>query len=174
MDINELQNKWSEMNRRLSKLENTISKEKFDKMKTAQEKLVTQYRMFVRMAGIFVFVSLVSWWRMFGGTMGILFAAYFLIAMIMDYILMRKVASIDVAEMPLKEVAERAKSCRRLHHICQIILIPLAVALLGALCYSRTEDIYFLWGCAAGAALGLCLGLMTYFRLMNSYKKLMR
>lgn len=174
MDLSELQNKWSEMNNRLSSLENTIEHDKMDKMKTAQEKLAHQYRMFVIMAAIFIFVSLVSWTKLFGPVMGILFAAFFLLVMIMDFTLMKKVSRIDFAQMSLVEVAESARKCRKFHHVCQLILIPIAILLLGSLCYKQTSDENFLWGCACGAVLGIGMGLAAYSRFMKNYKKLIQ
>lgn len=172
MDINELRNKWAEMGSCSEPLYNTLSPEKMCKKKTAHEKLAAQYRRFVIFAAIFIIVSLTNLWRTFGSLMGILFAAYFLVALILDLIILKKVTRIDIARMTVVEVAVRARACRKAHHICQIILIPAAIALLGALCYSQSADEYFLWCCGAGALLGLCLGVMAYTRFMNNYKKL--
>lgn len=174
MKIDELQQKWAEMNSRLNGMEEGLSRQKFDGMCTAQDKLVRQYRMFAIIGGTFAILSLGAWSRLMGVGVGAMFAAFFLIAMVMDIVLMRKVRGIDIAGMPVGEVARRALACRRLHHICQIVLIPLAILAVGVLCHTWWTDTYLLIGCACGAALGLCLGLRAYRSIMRDYRKLMR
>ena len=174
MDIDELQDKWCEMNSRLSKLENAYTKDIIGKKKTAQEKLVSQYRVFSIISALFIIISLISWWRLFGAAIGVIFAVYFLMTLTMDLTLMKKVAAIDMSGMPVTEVARRAIDCRRLHHIFQIILIPIAVLILGYLCYTNTVNEYFIWGCVAGAAIGIIIGLRIYFRMMSDYKKIIQ
>ena len=172
MDIDELQNKWTQMNSRLSNIESDLQQQKMDKMKTAQERLAMQYRMFAIAGGIFIFASLTGWRHMFGVLQSVLFAAFFAVCMTFDIIIMLRVRAIDIARMPVSEVAERARRCRRLHHISQLVLIPCAMVVLGVLCYSNRHEEYLLWGCLAGMVVGACLGLMAYRRIMANYRKL--
>lgn len=173
MNIDELQRKWAEMNSRLTALENNREQKKIKNMKTAQEKLAAQYRHFA-IAGLlcqlsaFITISHVAnlW-------LALAFAVFFLTAAGMDWWLCRKVSAINVTTMTVSEVAAAARHCRRAHHRCQLVLIPWACILIGLLCYARTDNVFFLWGCATGATIGLCIGLKVYFNMMRQYKNMM-
>ena len=174
METNELQNKWSKMNTQISNIDDVITIEESKKMKTAQERLAAQYKSFIIMGGIFaIFIPLMMYNSIyFPLPMALSFSAYFILAMVMDLILYLKVCAIDFSEMSVVDVAYSAYKCRRLHHICQIILIPCAIALIGITGYQFISEPYILWGMIVGAVIGLCLGLTMYFKMMSNYKTL--
>lgn len=174
MEIDDIQAMWAQMNARLSSIENQVNNEKINKMKTAQEKLAAQYRTFAIIGMTMALTSWLALSRLFDLWIALAFSTYFLMAMAMDWILYRQVRSIDMAEMTLAEVADAARKGRRLHHICQIILIPIAVVLIGYVCSRELDNEYFLWGCAVGAIIGLALGLRAYFQMMDNYKTMIQ
>lgn len=138
-----------------------------DRMNTARDRLLTKYRRLMVLSlacALFVIIGFVP--------MAAAFTPYFLIAAAMDFLLQRKVGAIDPVNMTVAEVASRARECRRLHHIFQLILIPLALILVGLLVMTYIDDDWMLRGVGAGAAIGVAAGLVIYFGIMGQYRRL--
>ena len=102
----------------------------------------------------------------------LLLAGYFFIAGLMDLYLWEGLKTIDVTRMGVTEVARKAVHYRRMHHIFQMILIPLAVVCISLFCISFSNTPAMVTGIVCGCALGLACGLRLYFRIMRNYRVL--
>lgn len=100
------------------------------------------------------------------------FAAYLLICSAIDYYLYRHVQAIDVAEMPVGEVLERAMYCRKRHLQFVAALLPCAFTLLGWMAWCVSGNVYMLAGMATGAVLGLIVGTTVLRRFLADYRDL--
>lgn len=183
-DLESMKQMWNEVNGRLTRLEeqlNTEGRRVFnEKITSAQSNLARRYKRFVILASIMAFIvplTFVSLPEDYGDTplkwvIMVSYMLFFILVAIMDCNLYSGVNSIDPALMPVTEVVERVKKLRRRHHIFQLCLLPMALALiimLGIL-YKGEKEILIAMG--IGAAAGVAIGLPQYFRFMSAYRQM--
>lgn len=101
-------------------------------------------------------------------------ALFFLIAAAMDWILARKVESIDVLTMPANEVITRAMKCKELHIKCIFILLPFVALYLAGLVWLLLENLYLIIAVGVGLVVGLAIGLHELANFMNDYRLIRR
>lgn len=184
-ELTELREMWAELNTRITRLEEETINEgrrvSNQRIKSAQEDLATTYKRFSRVSlccavifpiiygfpGVFQYPTLLY---------HIIVAAasfiFFCTAGIMDLYLTNGVQDIDIATMPVTEVRILAINLKKLHHIFQIILIPMAVVLLGVMCYPVIKQVWI--GMIIGGIIGLSIGITAYLKMMRDYKEIIR
>lgn len=170
---------WLNLSQRLDRIELSLNAntnaEILLSRHTSQDNLIRRYRIFACISAVFSIISLL--WLHRGIVPGplssvipIAMAIYFLCASGMDLWLMCGIKSINISTMTIGEVSRLALHYRRLHHICMMILIPACVIILGMFMYSAIDEPYMLISLAAGALLGLAIGITQYLKFMRDYK----
>lgn len=186
-DLDQLKEMWSDLNRRVERLENQTLEEgrkvASGKITTAREDLASRYKRFMIIGfvmGIFFPSFLIMSPTDFfpDGFMkyvaSALFFSYFITAAIMDSYLYNEVRSMDLAMMTVSQVIHKARTLKRRHHIFMIILIPFAVITLAVFAIPLLDDSFIIAGMITGGVVGLCIGLRQYFRMMRDYRDMMR
>jgi len=186
-DLDQLKEMWSDLNRRVERLENQTLEEgrkvASGKITTAREDLATRYKRFMIIGfvmGVFFPLFLIMSPTDFfpDGTMkyvaSALFFSYFITAAVMDSYLYNEVRSMDLAMMTVSQVIHKARTLKRRHHIFMIILIPFAVITLAVFAIPLLDDPFIIAGMITGGVVGLCIGLRQYFRMMRDYREMMR
>lgn len=186
-DLDQLKEMWSDLNRRVERLENQTLEEgrkvTSGKITTACEDLATRYKRFMIIGfvmGVFFPLFLIMSPTDFfpDGTIkyvaSALFFSYFITAAIMDSYLYNEVRSMDLAMMTVSQVIHKARTLKRRHHIFMIILIPFAVITLAVFAIPLLDDPFIIAGMITGGVVGLCIGLRQYFRMMRDYREMMR
>lgn len=186
-DLDQLKEMWSDLNRRVERLENQTLEEgrkvASGKITTAREDLATRYKRFMIIGfvmGVFFPLFLIMSPTDFfpDGTVkyvaSALFFSYFITAAVMDSYLYNEVRSMDLAMMTVSQVIHKARTLKRRHHIFMIILIPFAVITLAVFAIPLFDDPFIIAGMITGGVVGLCIGLRQYFRMMRDYREMMR
>lgn len=186
-DLDQLKEMWSDLNRRVERLENQTLEEgrkvASGKITTAREDLATRYKRFMIIGfvmGVFFPLFLIMSPTDFfpDGTMkyvaSALFFSYFITAAVVDSYLYNEVRSMDLAMMTVSQVIHKARTLKRRHHIFMIILIPFAVITLAVFAIPLLDDPFIIAGMITGGVVGLCIGLRQYFRMMRDYREMMR
>lgn len=182
MTIDQLKEEWTRTSLRMAELEKT-NMQLTDELRQSKRtpSLVRLKSIYLRMAFISLVMIAIS--PMFfyygfghhllnGVTMPIfLWQALFLISFIGDTTLYFRVKKIDLSSMGVEEVAQRAKSCRKFHLICQAVMIPIAISFLWVLYLDASSDARF--GMFIGGVVGLAVGLHKWLQIMRSYRTLM-
>lgn len=186
-DLDQLKEMWSDLNRRVERLENQTLEEgrkvASGKITTAREDLATRYKRFMIIGFVmgisfplFLIMSPTDFFP--DGTMkyvaSALFFSYFITAAVMDSYLYNEVRSMDLAMMTVSQVIHKARTLKRRHHIFMIILIPFAVITLAVFAIPLLDDPFIIAGMITGGVVGLCIGLRQYFRMMRDYRDMMR
>lgn len=182
MTIEELKYKLNALEERVSLLEReedtAENRELIDtiiykKKRTAVEELSRKYRFFVFIA--LLMVPVVQLNHMFGAPyVRHILCVYFLICALMDISLLCRMKKIRLADMSVSEVARAALSARRLHHLYQLILIPMAVAVVAVLAYYFSFEPMIMWGMSLGALVGGICAWRIYKEMMRNYKTLLK
>lgn len=186
-DLDQLKEMWSDLNRRIERLENQTLEEGIrvtsGKITTACEDLASRYKRFMiigfLMGVVFPVFLIMSPADFFpDGAMkyvsAALFFLYFITAAVMDSYLYNEVKSIDLAMMTVNQVIHKARTLKRRHHIFMIILIPFAVVTLAVFSIPLLNEPFIITGMITGGVVGLCIGLRQYFRMMRDYREMMR
>lgn len=183
-DLLQLKEMWNDLNQRISRLESATMDDGIrvanEKIRTAKDDLASTYKRFSRIAflcaivfpivygnphGIFSYPSL---------TYHILVAIgaflFFITAGVMDTYLHSAVNDINLATMSVTEVRRQAISLKRLHHIFQLILIPLAIGMLFLMMYPILEEVWI--GALLGLIMGVAIGIRLYIKMMADYKEM--
>lgn len=181
MDIDEIKSRWQSLGSSADGGRTSIfSGDKAHNRRgaTALERLVLRYRLMAVMAAmsgvifpVLLFVTGTDIW------LSAAFSVFFLTSAVMDIILQNRVSAIEPTTMTVDDVSRRARSSRHLHHVFQLVLIPLGAALVVWLAMSVAgshEKVYIWAGMAIGAAVGLGIGLTLYFKTMDNYRSLSR
>lgn len=175
MNTDDLEKKWNRLELNLNKLDDknqkTMDALKLNKLKSAQQRLADTYRRFSLVALLLAPTLLLGQLRFLDWKLLLGFAVYFLVASCMDFYLYRGIKGMDLNEMGVDEVAEKARHYKKVHHCCQIVLISMCVPLLAGMFMSQTEE-YFRWGMLCGLVIGLAIGLSLYLKMMKNYKEL--
>ena len=186
-DLDQLKEMWSDLNRRVERLENQTIEEgrkvTSGKITTPREDLATRYKRFMIIGfvmGVFfpLFLKMSPTDFFPDGTMkyvaSALFFSYFITAAVMDSYLYNEVRSMDLAMMTVSQVIHKVRTLKRRRHIFMIILIPFAVITLAVFAIPLLDDPFIIAGMITGGVVGLCIGLRQYFRMMRDYREMMR
>ncbi len=95
---------------------------------------------------------------------------YFLTASMMDRWLYKGISRIDVAIMSVSEVCNLAFYYRKKHLQFIGILLPMAIGFIGTMIWMLSGNIGFIYGAAAGAAIGGALGVRQLMVFMKEYR----
>lgn len=159
----------------------TDSGNKYNRRQTALKSLEQRYKRFSNLGLVFTFVVtsclLSQFYRFnyFGNSwlpiVTIIFAAlYFALASVMDRWLYKGISRIDLSEMSVTEVCRLAFYYRKKHLQFIAILLPMAIALIGAIIWIYSGDVYFIIGIVVGGIIGLLLGTRQFLAFMAEYK----
>lgn len=182
--IEDMKAMWTELNNRVASLEETNRRMAREitagKFKSAQEKLVTKYRMFIIVACVMIIYIGLLVINMPNGVdkyrlpLLIVWSAFFLFEASIDTYLMIKVKEIDVHESSVAEIARRAARNWKIHKIAIAIGLPLAFAAIIMFGLFMDADIYLIYGMIVGGMVGLVIGIrqllsfLKYYRLLQS------
>lgn len=148
-------------------LENIVNHRK----RTALEELSRKYRFFIFLALAMVPITQLN--HILGEAyVRAAFGIYFLVCAIMDMTLLCRIKKIDLTHMSVSEVARAALSARKLHHLYQLILIPLALVVVALMAYSYRTEPGAIWGMVFGGIVGGFYGWRVYKQMMRNYKRL--
>ena len=183
-DLTQLKTMWSELNERLSRLEAATMEDGIrvtnEKIRTAKEDLSSTYKKFSWIAFVCAIVFPIT----YGNPHGIISYPsldyhiwvaigsflYFIMAGVMDTYLCSAVKDMNLATMSVTEVRLQAISLKRLHHIFQLILIPLAIGMLVLMMYPIVAEVWL--GALLGGIIGVAIGIRWYLRMMADYKEM--
>lgn len=172
---------WVMLDERMSRMEKTLSEtldfDKIKRRKTALDRLARRYRRLsaIGLAALgFPILYMVGdivtgEWRI---PVSVYMAVYFIICSIMDHDLYLRIKGIDIEEMTVEEVADKALGCRKRHHIYMMVLIPLAIVFLAMLAMAAENNGAILTGMVIGGVVGLAIGLRQYFNFMRDYREI--
>ena len=180
MDTDELKKIWQQTDARLSALEAqtpNMAQSAIRRRHTVFDNLRNRYRRFIMVAMIMIFVmplyAIKDFWPgEYDTFITVVFMAYFIMVAIMDYTIYRRLGSVDIDTMPVNEVNEIVKCCRRRHHQYMAVLIPIAIFLIGLIIWQSVDESYMLVGIFAGLVFGISVGIMAYRRFMEDYRSL--
>lgn len=180
MDFERMKSDWDAASRNLNAGAQDTMAGSDSRRKTLLDRLARRYRIFIIISCVSMTVFGPMWSSLIhrglnpGSAIGMTVAtvAFFGICATVDSVLYWRIKSIDCATMTVDEVLRRSMSCRKMHLLSILCLLPLAVAMLSyiALCFGT--DIYFICGMIAGAAIGLIIGLNELKKFMDDYKNL--
>ena len=144
------------------------------KRKTALEKLIARYRSFVYLECLclILFPSCMHW--LFNDPNDTLLAMYaiifFITAVVVDYKLAQKLATIDIQQMTVAAVLRTILECRKRHLQSMILLIPMAVGFIGVIAYASINETHLLIGIVVGLVAGLALGIREFRGFLRDYR----
>lgn len=149
---------------------------------TALQQLIERYKRFSRFALIMAGCMPLSFFNILRSNsdaslgqisaISVYIIVYCLIASIMDRWIARGLSTINLAEMPAVEVFRRALFYRKRHFQFMAVLMPMCLILLGWIVWLFSDDEYFLYGVATGAAIGVVIGVIILSRFLREYKEL--
>ncbi|MDE6629031.1 MAG: hypothetical protein K2K36_06635 [Muribaculaceae bacterium] len=146
---------------------------KLEKTRSARQRMLRRYRMIliVAMLGIANGVALqrildIPFWMM------IYFCLFMLLAGVMNFMQMRKLAATDVVSLPVVDAINFIKWFSRMRNYVEMLLIaiglPLVVMLICTI--EHEEDEYLFLGGIAGGIIGAILGVLIDFRFRADLK----
>lgn len=181
-DFKDIKKMWTDMNRRVSTLEEEnkklawqISKNNYE---NSQEKLVKKYSIFILIEILallameiqilknpivvekYRLVNIIYWGVFFGGEI------------IIDFILMLKVKSIDIYNSSVAEIAEKSLQNWKLHKLAVCIGLPVAIGGIILFALLLNVDYYAICGMIVGGIIGLIIGITQLFKFAGYYKQL--
>lgn len=178
MKPEEMKKAWNDTGNSLGNRSQTPDPNIIAAKKTSLDSLRDRYRRFFTIGFIMAAVSFI----MFGHSnmlpeefrlpVSMAFFLYFIIAALMDLWLWKELGRINPVTMTVTEVAGKAMLYRKRHLQFMIVLIPMAITLIGLLCYAFSSEIYFIYGVATGAVLGIIFGIREFRRFMADYRRL--
>lgn len=178
MTDNDFRSAWLAMQSRIDNLEKQCGQNREKEMnynrKTSLDSLADRYRRFAILgiamtlccSGLFNHVVPFGAYRFTPYIM----AAYFLLASVMDWYLMKGIKSIDVNTMSVNKVCSMVKHYKKRHHQFMIVLIPICITILTLFICAFASDRYMVGGVICGAILGLIVGLSQYNKFMSDYR----
>lgn len=186
-DINpeEMKLLWNQLNERITGIEEQLqlcSRKVIDKkLSSSKEQLTAIYRRLFIMGCFFaiLFPSLILTHAMdYPDTVmryyaAGAFAVFFITTAVMDCNQFNSISDMNLNTMSITEVAARARTLKRRHHIYQLILVPLAIVTLTLFTIPLASDRYTIYGIIFGGIVGMALGLRLYLKIMRGYKNLM-
>lgn len=171
---------WAQLEKRVACLENagsnTLSLENLSRRKTALQRLSLRYFRFSRMSLGFIVLPVLYIFdkaiEPFGLrlSLSVFMILFFATASVMDYILYRKINEIRVDSMSVTEVVKASMQCRKYHHRCIMVLMPIALVFVGTMAWIFADNIYILAGIATGFIFGLAIGFRKYLDFMYDYR----
>lgn len=177
MNTEDIEKKWNRLDLNLNQLDDSNQKTmdalRLNKLKSAQQRLAGTYRRFSIVALLLAPALLLGQLRFLDWKLLLGFAVYFLVASCMDFYLYRGIKGMNLNEMGVDAVAEKARHYKKVHHCCQIVLISMCVPLLAGMFMSQTEE-YFRWGILCGLVIGVAIGLSLYIKMMKNYKDMIK
>ncbi len=173
MDLDNIKSQWAQNSSPMRNIDPATRTEAMRRRQTSLDTLERHYRCLATAAPLLAVGTAICLTDLTGNAwMTTAFVFFIVLAGAMDLGLLRRVRRIRPSEMPVGEVAREAAECRHRHHLCQLILIPCALLLIGWLAASMIDEWDVLAGIACGAAVGLTIGLLQYRKMMKAYKKL--
>lgn len=101
------------------------------------------------------------------------FAAFFLVAASMDFWLSNGIATINVYDMSVSEIVNKAMGYRKRHLQFELVLIPMAAILIAELGSFLAKGNAGIWiAIAVGGLVGLSIALRLFFKFMRDYKRI--
>lgn len=174
MDIDKFKQEWQKTS---IKIESDTSKALLVKRATSLDKLTDTYRrfsilVFCCIPGVWSFYSLMerglidrSLWLIW------LWIAIMFVAGVVDRYIYCRLKDIDLSTMSVNTVSHVASSCRRLHLLSQLALVPLVLVFLIFIAIGAKEE-YFRLGMLSGAILGAIIGIYKWLDIMRNYRTL--
>lgn len=175
--MDNLRKDWQDTNVAIRTESNSYDKIINGNRRTALENLAERYRRFSNLALVLILLSF-SW--IFNPTMfpenpqlriavGVSFAIYTLICSIMDRWLFQGIRSINVVSMPVSEVIHKALFYRKRHLQFIAILLPIVLAIIGAMAWSM-NNLYFRLGILFGFIAGTAIGIRQLMAFLADYR----
>lgn len=185
IDINEIEKMkamWRELNNRVTSLEENnkrLAKEiTTNKIKTAREKLMVKYRIFIILACVMIiYIGLMVAYmpntvEKYRVPVFIYCCVFFLFEALVDTYLLSKVKKIDVYNSTIMEIARQSIRNWKIHKIAVFIGFPMAVGAIILLALLMNADSFALSGLCVGALIGFALGIRQLYRFMQYYRQM--
>ena len=171
---------WQELNNRVSHLEeeNKVLMQRVMRSdyKTAQEKLVAKYWMFIIWATFMIIlmtcflllnpfvnetyrIATVIYWDVF-----------FMIEIILDGYLLARIKKLDIYNTPVKEVAKTAAHNWKMHKIGLVVGLPLAFGAIILYALALNANKFTIFGMCVGGCIGALIGTRQLIKFKNYYK----
>ena len=181
-NLEDMKSLWIDLNRRVETLEEENRRMAQDamtsKFKTAQEKLVRKYRMFMGIGIIMIFYiflivtfnpMVVEKYRI--PTM-IYWCLFFAFEAGVDCYLMQKVKEIDIYNSSISEISSQSSHYWKIHKLAIYIGLPMAVGACVLFGLLMDADKFVILGMIFGGVVGLLIGFRQLMKFLQYYKQL--
>lgn len=178
-NLENMKTMWLELNQKVKLLEEEnqkLAREiKSNKYKTAKDKLLRKYSMFICIELIMLIyiyimmlynplvVSQYKWPTL------IYWTAFFLIEASIDFYLRNKISEIDIYNSPIKQITLQAAKNWKIHKLAIAIGIPFAIGAIILLALSLNADRFMIYGMFVGAIVGFFIGLRQLLQFKTYY-----
>lgn len=176
MDINELKNNWNSMSippdYHAGVTDDILSRVERGRVTTLRDRLGNISRMLSQICCVGILLMIPYLHE--SPTLGILAIAFFIFMGVMHFRAYRRVSRLAFSEMTVREailtVANIDRDRIRLRAIGMALGLPLAIYM----CFTFSEVFgdYYLYGCIAGAVVGLGIGLFINRRAVNIIREM--
>lgn len=179
-DFDKMKDMWLELNERISSLEEAnrqlARKVMNDNFKTAQEKLVHKYSLFIIISVVMIFYMLffvlfnpfvVEKYKL--ATI-IYWSLFFLFEAGMDTYLRYRVKKIDIYNSSVREIAYQASQNWKLHKLAIVIGVPLAIGAVILFGLLLNADRFLIYGMILGGIVGFLIGLRQLRKFYENYR----
>lgn len=179
-EIDELKNQWRATTLRLEQLEQDnarlTAELRESRLQPSLHRLACSYRNMAIVAAVmlvlaypFFFLIWVNIWPAPITAVFTLWLVVFGLCLVEDTCLYSGVKAINLATMSVEEVRRRATKCRKMHLICQAVLMPIAVAFLWVLYVQAPQGRI---GMLVGGLIGAAFGVYKWLQIMRAYRQL--
>ena len=179
-NLEDMKTMWIELNDRLSSLEEDNRKMARQimsgKYKTAQERLISKYRLFIIIATIMIFyiIGFVGFNPLVDDKYRLVTVLYWIIFFLaeigIDSYLLFKVKEIDIYHSSVTEIAAIAARNWKIHKIAIFCGLPVAIGAIVLFALALDADEYMIYGMLAGAVIGILIGLRQLMKFFSNYK----
>ena len=181
-DLQDMKAMWQELNERVSQLEaenRRLAKKVVDKgFKSARERLMRKYKMFICVECIFMF-----WMSLFLLFNPLIVEKYRIITMIywtifflgeaaVDFYLLCRVKKIDVFHSTVNKISREAAQAWKIHKIAVFIGLPLAIGAIILYAFALDANKFTIYGMIVGGMVGLIIGGNQLLKFMKYYRQL--
>lgn len=149
------------------------------KKKSALQSLAQRYLTFSRFAIIALFFSVPAIFQVMSQVfplkeciwLAIGFAVIFIVSSAMDRWLYNRIKELDLTAMTVTEIARKAALYRKRHLQFVAILLPMTIALCGAMA-AMSGNVYMTAGMVAGGVTGMAIGVGQLIKFLKDYGSL--
>lgn len=178
MNFDSLKNRWAASTRALNTSRDSEPRDM--NRRTSLERLAARYRSFTSMSAVMSVVAVITIINAitdsefpFPVWLLLCMEFYFATAAIMDYWLFRGIRSLNCSTMTVETLLRKTLYYRKRHFQFMMVLIPMAIALIIAMCISFHAEIAIIYGMIAGFIIGLAIAVKNLMDFLRDYRNIL-